>query len=57
MKCDFVCDIENCFLLLSFELSEVLPAYTFDYHRKEDYNDLILVAQRHRAPIERRCHC
>ena len=40
MKCDFVCGIEKLDLLLSIEPSEVLPAYTLDYHRKQNYNKL-----------------
>ena len=43
----FVRDIEKFVLLLSFELSKVFPVYTLVYHRKENYNNLILVAQRH----------
>ena len=45
MKSDFVCNIEKLVLLLSFEPSEVFPAYTLGYHRKDNYNNLILVAQ------------
>ena len=49
MKCDFVCHIEKLVFLLSFEPSEVFPAYTLGYHRKENYNNVSLEAQRHRA--------
>ena len=45
MKCDFVCDIEKLVLLLSFEPSEVFPSYTLVCHKKENYNNLILVAE------------
>ena len=41
-ECDFVCDIEKLVLLLSFAPSDVFPAYTFGYHRKENCNNLIL---------------
>ena len=56
MKCDFVCDIEKLALLLSFEPSEIFPAYTLGYLEKENYNNLILVAQSRLcvASIERR---
>ena len=47
MKCDFGCDIEKLVSLLSFETSDVLPAYTVGYHIKENCNNLILEAQRH----------
>ena len=33
----------------SFETSEVIPANTLGYHRKENYNNLMLEAQRHCA--------
>ena len=46
-KCDAVCDIEELVLLLSFGPSEVFPAYTLGYHRKDNNNNLILEAQRH----------
>ena len=42
VKCDFVCDIEKLVLLLSFDPSEVFPAYTLGYHRRENYNNLFL---------------
>ena len=49
MKCDFVSDIEKFILLLSFERSEVFPAYTLGYHRNKNYNNVILEVQRHCA--------
>ena len=49
MKFDFVFDIEKLVLLLSFEPSDVFPAYTLGYHRKENYDNLILEAQTHCA--------
>ena len=47
MKCDSACDIERLVLLLSFEPSDVFPEYTFGHYGKENYNNLILEAQRH----------
>ena len=47
MKCDFVCDIEKLVLLLSFEPSDVFPAYTLGYNGKENDINILLVAQSH----------
>ena len=47
VKSDVVFYIRKIVLLLSFEPFEVFPAYTLGYHGKENYNNLILVAQRH----------
>ena len=41
-----VCNIKKLVLLLSFEPSEVFPAYTMGYHGKENNNNVILEAQR-----------